>query len=135
MSAPALPVDRATIDSLRKQVPDLSEIELPSLPSMQDVSKSADEAVQRLLGRRRRPIWPWIAIGLGLVALVGVVAAYVAWFRRPAWGDDGGATKTFAIDDDMTEPGEGPSEDRSPVNVAPDGEMASGSETGPDAAA
>ena len=136
MTATALPVDRATIENLRKKVPDLSEVELPSMPSIQDVGKSADEAVQRLLGRRRRPIWPWIAAGLVVTALVGIAAAYVAWFRRPAWGANGGATKTFAIDGQEAEPREAPGHGRSPVvDMAPDGEMASGSETGPDATA
>jgi hypothetical protein len=30
-------------------------------------------------------VWPWIAAGIGLVALVGAVAAYFAFWRRPAW--------------------------------------------------
>jgi hypothetical protein len=88
MTAIVLPdVDRSTIDELRKRIPNLSEIELAKveLPTMQDVGKTADKAIDRLLGRSRAPIWPWVAAGVGLVAVVSVVAAWFAWFRRPAW--------------------------------------------------
>lgn len=83
MTAFTLPeIDRSTIDELKKRFPSLSEIELPR---MEHVGKSADEAVDRLLGRSRTPVWPWIATGIGLVAVIGAIAAYFAWFRRPAW--------------------------------------------------
>jgi hypothetical protein len=86
MTAIVLPdVDRSTIEDLRKRIPDLSEIELPSLPSMEHVSKTADQTIDRLLGRSRAPVWPWVAAGIGLVAVVGAIAAYFAWFRRPTW--------------------------------------------------
>jgi hypothetical protein len=86
MTAIVLPdIDKSTIEELRKRIPDLSEIELPNLPSMKKVSKTTDETIDRLLGRSRAPMWPWIAAGIGLVALVGVVAAWFAWFRRPTW--------------------------------------------------
>jgi hypothetical protein len=86
MTAFVLPdIDKATLEDLKKRIPDLSEIELPDLPSMKKVSKTADQAIDRLLGRSRAPVWPWIAAGLGLVALIGVVAAWFAWFRRPTW--------------------------------------------------
>jgi hypothetical protein len=78
-------VDRSTIEDLRKRIPDLSEIELPSLPSMEQVSKTADQTIDRLLGRSRTPVWPWVAAGIGLVVVVGAIAAYFAWFRRPTW--------------------------------------------------
>ena len=92
MTAIVLPdIDRSTIEELKKRIPDLSEIEL-SLPSRKDVSrtakevgKTADETIDRLLGRKRAPIWPWIAAGIGLVALSAVIAAWFAWFRRPTW--------------------------------------------------
>jgi len=50
---------------------------------METVGKSADETIDRLLGRSRAPIWPWIAAAFGLVAVIGTIAAYLAWFRRP----------------------------------------------------
>ena len=93
MTAIVLPdIDRSTLEELKKRIPDLSEIELPNLPSRKEVSRtakevsrSADETIDRLLGRKRAPIWPWVAAGIGLVALAGVIAAWFAWFRRPAW--------------------------------------------------
>ena len=93
MTAIVLPdIDRSTLEELKKRIPDLSEIELPNLPSRKevsraakDVSKTADETIDRLFGRSRAPVWPWIAAGVGLVALAGIVAAWFAWFRRPTW--------------------------------------------------
>src|SRR5829696_1202967 len=86
MTAIVLPdLDKATIDELRKKLPDLREIELPALPKMEQVGKTADQTIDRLLGRSRAPVWPWVAAGIGLVALVGAVAAYFAWMRRPSW--------------------------------------------------
>lgn len=83
MTAFTLPeIDRSTLDELKKRFPSLSEIELPK---METVGKSADEAVDRLLGRKKAPVWPWIATGISLVAVVGAIAAYFAWFRRPTW--------------------------------------------------
>ena len=92
MTAIVLPdIDRSTIEELKRRIPDLSEIEL-NLPSRKDVkksakgvSKTADETIDKLLGRSRAPVWPWIAAGIGLVAVVGIVAAWFAWFRRPTW--------------------------------------------------
>jgi hypothetical protein len=86
MTAIVLPdIDKSTIEELRKRIPDLKEIELPNLPSMKKVSKTTDQTIDRLLGRSRAPLWPWIAAGIGLVAVLGVVAAWFAWFRRPTW--------------------------------------------------
>lgn len=86
MTAIVLPdIDRSTIEELRKKIPNLSEIELPTLPSIQDVGKTADQTIDRLLGRKRAPVWPWIAAGIGLAAVIGMIAAYFAWFRRPTW--------------------------------------------------
>jgi hypothetical protein len=106
MTAIVLPdIDRSTIDELRKRIPDLSEIEL-SLPTRKELNKAAkeagkaareagktarevsrttDETIDRLLGRKRSPVWPWIAAGVSLVAVAGAVAAWFAWFRRPTW--------------------------------------------------
>src|SRR5262245_40092882 len=91
MTAIVLPdIDRSTIDEMKKRFPDLSEIEL-NLPSRgdvrrtaNDITRTADAAIDRLLGRTRAPIWPWIAAGVGLAAVLGIVAAWFAWFRRPA---------------------------------------------------
>ena len=90
MTAIVLPdIDKATIDELRKKLPDLREIELPTKKNVsqtaKDVGKTADETIDRLLGRSKAPVWPWIAAGLGLVAVVGAIAAYFAWWRRPSW--------------------------------------------------
>ena len=92
MTAIVLPdIDRSTIEELKKRIPDLSEIEL-NLPSRKDVkktakgvSKTADETIDKLLGRSKAPVWPWIAAGIGLVAVAGIIAAWFAWFRRPTW--------------------------------------------------
>ena len=92
MTAIVLPdIDRSTIEELKKRIPDLSEIEF-NLPSRKEVnraakevSKTADDTIDRLLGRKRAPVWPWVAAGIGLVAVAGIVAAWFAWFRRPAW--------------------------------------------------
>jgi hypothetical protein len=108
MTAIVLPdVDRKTIDELRKRIPNLSEIDLPSLPkvelpSMKGVSKSADQTIDRLLGRSKAPIWPWVAAGIGLVAVVGAIAAYFAWMRRPSWdaSDDAWSSTTGAASTD-----------------------------------
>jgi hypothetical protein len=86
MTAIVLPeIDKSTVDELLKKFPDLKQIELPSMPKMDQVSKTADQTLDRLLGRSKAPVWPWIAAGIGLVALVGAVAAYFAFWRRPAW--------------------------------------------------
>ena len=86
MTAIVLPdIDRSTIDELKKKIPNLSEIELPQMPSMEKVGKSADETIDRLLGRQKAPVWPWVAAGIGLVAVIGALAAYFAWLRRPTW--------------------------------------------------
>jgi hypothetical protein len=86
MTAIVLPdIDRSTVEELRKKIPNLSEIELPQMPSIEKVGKSADETIDRLLGRKKAPVWPWVAAGIGLVAVVGALAAYFAWLRRPTW--------------------------------------------------
>ena len=86
MTAIVLPdIDKATIDELLKKLPDLREIELPNLPKMKDVSKTADDTIDRLLGRSRAPVWPWVAAGIAIIGVIGAVAAYVTWWRRPSW--------------------------------------------------
>jgi hypothetical protein len=109
MTAIVLPdIDKSTIEELRKRIPNLSEIELPNLPSMKKVGKTTDQTIDRLLGRSRAPVWPWIAAGIGLVAVIGIVAAWFAWFRRPTWQaqqeswsdvpDESSITPSMAID-------------------------------------
>ena len=90
MTAIVLPdIDKATLEEWRKKLPDLREIELPTMKEVsktaKDVGKTADDTIDRLLGRSRAPVWPWIAAGIGLVAVIGAVAAYFAWWRRPTW--------------------------------------------------
>jgi hypothetical protein len=66
-------------------MPDLSEIDLPRMEKVgRAAGRSADESIDRLLGKSRNPIWPWIALGLSLAVIAGAIAAYMAWFRRPA---------------------------------------------------
>ena len=90
MTAIVLPdIDRSTLEELRKKIPNLSEIELPTLPKIEDLgknaSKTADQTIDRLLGRSRAPVWPWVAAGIAIVAIIGAIAAYITWFRRPTW--------------------------------------------------
>jgi hypothetical protein len=119
MTAIVLPdLDRKTIEELRKKIPNLSEIELPDLPSMKQVSKSTDETIDRLLGRSKAPVWPWIAAGVGLVAVIGALAAYFAWFRRPTWEStsDAWATEPAVVETGTSlQPDE--LADRSPVGT------------------
>jgi hypothetical protein len=86
MTAFVLPnLDQSTIDELRKRMPDMSEFEIPKLEKVgKDVGKTADQALDRLLGRSRTPVWPWVAGSLALAAIVGGLAAWFTWFRRPS---------------------------------------------------
>lgn len=102
MTAIVLPdIDKATIDELRKKLPDLKEIELPSLPKMDHVTKTADDTINRLLGRQKAPVWPWIAAGLGVVAVIAGLAAYFAWWRRPTWETTSEPWAASTTDDDL----------------------------------
>jgi hypothetical protein len=96
MTAIVLPdIDKSTVDELMRRIPDVREIDLSALkkldlkkvdvPKLANVGKSADETIDRLLGRSRAPVWPWVAAGIGLVAVIGAVAAYLTWWRRPGW--------------------------------------------------
>lgn len=107
MTAIVLPdIDKSTIDELRKKLPNLKEIELPAMPKMEEVGRSADQQIDRLLGRSKAPVWPWIAAGIGLVAVVGAVAAYFAFWRRPTWesSSDPWTTEPAAADDSVRVP-------------------------------
>ena len=89
MTAIVLPdIDRSTVDELKKRTPNLAEIELPQMPSMEKVGKSADETIDRLLGRQKSPTWPWVAAGIGLVAIIGALAAYFACAPPPNVGGE-----------------------------------------------
>jgi hypothetical protein len=112
MTAIAMPdLNQKTIDDLRDRVSklgdDLSKIDLSKLelskiemPTLHDVGKGADQAIDRLLGRRRAPIWPWIAAGVGLIAVVGAIAAWFTYLRRPAWLGMESSTQEQAFSDD-----------------------------------
>jgi hypothetical protein len=101
MTAIVLPdIDRSTVEELKKKIPNLAEIELPQMPSMAQVGKTADETIDRLLGRQKAPVWPWVAAGIGLVAVIGALAAYFAWFRRPTYE----ATDTWSSTEMTPEP-------------------------------
>ena len=107
MTAIVLPeIDKSTIDELIKKFPDLKQIELPSMPKMENVGKTADETIDRLLGRSKAPVWPWIAAGIGLVAIVGAIAAYFAFWRRSSWEtpSDPWTTSTTSDDDAVPVP-------------------------------
>jgi hypothetical protein len=112
MTAIVLPdIDKATIDELRKRLPDLREIELPSMKEVsktaKDVGHTAEETIDKLLGRSKAPVWPWIAAGIGLVAVIGAVAAYFAWWKRPSWETPAEPWAASTTDDDLpvsTEP-------------------------------
>jgi len=75
-------VDKTTIADLRKRLSKVSDMDLPSL---EKAGKRADVRINRMRGRSRNPVWPWIAAGFGLVALAGTVAGYLYWLRRPSW--------------------------------------------------
>lgn len=92
MTAVLQDLDRSTIEDLRKHIPNLSALDLSKveLPRMQEVGKGADQAIDRLLGRSRSPIWAWVAWSVGLVAVLGAVAAWFAWSRRFTWQSRGG---------------------------------------------
>jgi hypothetical protein len=88
MSAISLPeFDKLSIEDLRQRFSKLSELDLSKIdtPSLERAGKSADQAIDRVLGRSRTPAWPWLATGLGLVVVVGAIAAWFAFLRRPDW--------------------------------------------------
>lgn len=74
-------LDMETIERLKQRFPDLSNIELPK---MEAVGKTADATIDRLMGRSKSPMWPWVAVAFGVAAVIGTIAAYLTWFRRPA---------------------------------------------------
>ena len=116
MTAFVLPnLDQSTIDELRKRMPDMSSIEIPNLEKAgKDLGKTADQALDKLLGRDKMPVWPWVAGSIALAAILGAVAAWFTWYRRPSsvdtLADDGagswqapsaGAGSTSPFGDDL----------------------------------
>jgi hypothetical protein len=95
MTAIVLPdIDRSTLQDLKDRMPSLklSEIEFPKI---EKVGREADKALDRLLGREKNPVWPWVAAGIGLVTILGIGAALLSWSRRSAWsmpGSSGSST-------------------------------------------
>jgi hypothetical protein len=86
MTAPALPdIDRAALEDLKKRLPDLSDVDI-SLPRMEEIGRTADQTVDRLLGRSRAPAWPRVLAAVGLIAVLGLLVAWMTWGRRPGWG-------------------------------------------------
>ena len=101
MTAIVLPdIDRSTLEELRDRMPSLklSEIELPS---MEHAGREADRAIDRVLGRSRPTVWPWIAAGVALATIVGATVALLSWYRRPAWPSTGGETIGVATVDEV----------------------------------
>lgn len=91
MTAIVLPdIDRSTLEDLKQRMPSLhlSEIELPS---MEKAGRDADRAIDRLMGRSRPSAWTWIAAGIGITAVIGVIAALMTWMRRPSWSSSIGS--------------------------------------------
>ncbi|HUQ43278.1 MAG TPA: hypothetical protein VM451_02540 [Candidatus Limnocylindria bacterium] len=128
MTAIVLPnIDKATVEDLMKRIPDVREIDLSALkkldlkkidvPRLENAGKSADDAIDRLLGRSRAPVWPWVAAGIGLVAIVGAAAAFLTWLRRPTFDSSEPWTTPSAtpeestpftdVQSDLGEPGHG----------------------------
>lgn len=82
MKSTVLPdLDSETIERLKQRFPDLTNVELPK---METIGKTAEQTIDRLMGRKRASIWPWVAAGVLLLTAVGTIAAYFTWFKRPA---------------------------------------------------
>jgi hypothetical protein len=98
MAAIAMPdIDRRKLERIRDRLTpltamDLSDIDLPELDQIgRQIGRQAERARDRVTGRSRRSIWPRLALGLGLLALVGVAIAIFGSSRRSPWsmtGDD-----------------------------------------------
>ena len=93
-------------DELRKNVPSLAELDLPSLGK---AGAKADDAIDRWRGKSRGPSWPWIAAGVFVVGLIGTLVALVSWSRRgealietdqpaPTYGTESYASETVTTD-------------------------------------
>jgi hypothetical protein len=92
MAAIAMPdVDRRKLERLRDRLTPLTAMDLPDfdLPELDEIGRQigrqAERARDRVTGRPRRSIWPRLALGLGLLALVGVAIAIFGSSRRSPW--------------------------------------------------
>jgi hypothetical protein len=89
MTAIVLPdIDRSTLEELQERMPSLklSAIELPSLErAARNAGRGADRAIDRMLGRQSGPSWGWLALGLGLITILGLGAALFTWTRRASF--------------------------------------------------
>jgi hypothetical protein len=63
---------------------ELRDVELPDveLPTMSEVRQGAAETIDKLLGREKMPIWPWVVLSVVLLGLIGSIAGAFAWNRR-----------------------------------------------------
>lgn len=73
------------IEELRKHVPSMASIDLPSLAT---AGQRADDAIDRWRGRSSGPSLPWIAAGIFTLGLIATLLALLTWSRRGAMLDD-----------------------------------------------
>ena len=95
MAAIAMPdVDRRKLERIRDRLTpltamDLSDLDLPGLDQLgkqlDQFGDQAERARDRLTGRSRPSIWPRLAIGLGLLALIGLAVVIFGSSRRSPW--------------------------------------------------
>ena len=95
MAAVAMPdIDRRRLERIRDRLTplramDLSDVEVPGfdqlVEQLEQVGKQAERTRDRLTGRSRQSIWPRLAIGLGLLALVGLAVVVFGSSRRSPW--------------------------------------------------
>jgi hypothetical protein len=88
MAAIAMPdVDRRKLERIRDRLTPLTAMDLSDidLPGLDELVRQAERARDRVTGRSRRSIWPRLAIGLALLALVGLAVAFFGSSRRSPW--------------------------------------------------
>lgn len=93
-------LDRDTIERLKQRFPDLSGIELPK---MEEVGRTADQTIDKLLGRSKSPVWPWVALVVAVMSVVGAIAGYVMWMRQPMSASKDSAATTDSTYSSSTE--------------------------------
>lgn len=115
MAAIALPdLDRQKLDRIRDRLTPLTAIDLPDfelpdldLSGLEQAGRRAEGTIDRLTGRSRPSIWPRLAVGLGLLALVGLAIVVLGSSRRGAWG----TTELDDLEYDVDRPFDGPQAD------------------------